>query len=1697
VHVCVDTVVTVVTGQFIYLEITLTALCFYSHFVILLTIMSTYDISTVEDYQDASTLTSEVQSFNTVLGDARRSTRLLEKAEKSLRQSRVASQENPVSEIDRHGAPEPHSETVRLVEDTADMAHGGAMVDVSTRPSRSSTRVQHSRTPSTPRHFDDTDQLTRLFQIMSAQHKEQMEVLVEQLQRTNERAEVNTTSRRTAEEHRRRDERADRRDEQARRVFQSLVRMSPGEDLYSVLARFERTMVVNDIDTFKWVHGLEYILEGRHLSHYFANVDSFVGQYNDLKEFLLNHGGFSVHDCVESVLNHYRPSGSLTATQWAMQASHKISTIWKHAPEVSDLTSSEVLKTLADTLASYFILAPMSREGRTCVFATNPATSRDRILAYENFVTPFKSSPKQFPNYERKHYDRKPDFGNFSYSNESSYSSYTNDRPNSSYSNDRSYHKPSSSYRNEHSEPRFIPTCYNCGERGHTVPRCTKPKQNNSNTSNHSNPQANNDNSNQSSNPIPSSKVVTKDKDQKVNRICSDSEESISDDLSTELENCSNLYNGKPKVVNVHITGSVNNIPCTFEVDSGACVSIVSPDLVPPGQKQVSRTCLKGLGSISTSVPFVILPVNVDGEERTLRLAVHGSLPSRTVLLGRDVGTDDLDLFINMARKLPTPLTINVTTRAQAITSEKENTLTLLDQVHDEGLPTSLSETSVTSDCIDCLDTSLPLSGHDIGSDSAFPLSDSPQLSVLNPNSPTYDHNSDTSIMPATALVAPTDVPSIDIQTPDHDDDANPISVNSLPVDQPLFAIPSIGFDGISKSILIELQTKDESLSSLRSKADDHQSKYFFHDGILMGFATIHGVDRPVVILPTSLRPTVLQLAHSFSGHFGIGTTRNIINKIFTWPNLAHDVAEFVKSCVTCQRHSKTNPPIAPLSEPEVISEHFEKMAMDVVGPLDRSRAGYSYILTAMDLATSYPFAYPMKGYTARETAENLLKIISDFGIPHTILTDQGTNFLSRIFHELSTKFAIVPIKTAAYHPQSNGQLERFHSTLKSVLRKCTPNRRDWPSVLNLAIFYLRNMPLYRSGYTPYELHFGRMTPNVLATLRSFWVNPEDLPVNVSEFMLSLQQDINTVLQGLKSKLKDKVVAKREKMDHAKLRMFNEGDLVLRKIPGLNSCLSTSWEGPYKVESKLSGVTYSIVPSEGPKRKPKSVHVNQLKAFVEPIACHRVLAIVDQGGAVEETLMPEVFTGVDLSSSQETEVKACLKAHQTILTNTPGATQSAHHSILVSDATPIWSPSFTIPLHIESQFKAELDSLLEQGIVEVSNSNWSSPPIPVRKKDGSIRIVVDYRKLNSITQPQPFYMPSTEEVIARLGSAVLLSKVDLAKGFHQIPMAEDAKKFTAFSCKYGKFQYVRMPFGLRNAPATFQLLMQQVLSDLNEFCEPYIDDVVIYSGCWKDHLSHIDQVLTRLKAHGLTIKPAKCLWGATKFEFLGYIVGEGKQSIPPVRVEQFRNFVRPKTKRQLRSFLGLCGYFRKFLPVFSDMSAHLTHSLTITSPNIIEWSTTMTESFHSIIQSICDFVVLTIPTVSDVFVVSCDASSIGVGGVLCVSRDDKELPVSFYSRQLSPREQKFAATELEALALLETVKHFAFYLFGRQFVVYTDHKAFEQFFSSQKLNNRLWRWRLQLLDFDFVIKYKPGKDNLVPDSLSRQGWITSEEEALS
>lgn len=339
--------------------------------------------------------------------------------------------------------------------------------------------------------------------------------------------------------------------------------------------------------------------------------------------------------------------------------------------------------------------------------------------------------------------------------------------------------------------------------------------------------------------------------------------------------------------------------------------------------------------------------------------------------------------------------------------------------------------------------------------------------------------------------------------------------------------------------------------------------------------------------------------------------------------------------------------------------------------------------------------------------------------------------------------------------------------------------------------------------------------------------------------------------------------------------------------------------------------------------------------------------------------------------------------------------------------------------------------MLDHEIIEPSHSDWASPIVPTTKKDGSLRLCIDYRRLNSISKSDPYPMPRVEDIIDSLGQAIFISTLDLTKGYWQVPVAPDVKHKTAFTTLFGIYQFRCMPFGLKNAPATFQRLMDKLLSDCKDFAASYIDDTAVYSISWSDHLAHLRQVLQRLKDAGLTARPKKCKLGMSECSYLGYVVGRGQVKPEHSKVTAVVNFPQPATKKQVRAFLGLTGYYCKFIPQYASLAAPLSDLTRKRGPEMIEWTPECEEAFKKMKTILCSSPVLQSPNFDAPFVLQTDASDRGIGAVLSQpDKSGKEHPVAYFSKKLLPREEKYSTIEIECLAIKLSVEAFRVYLLG-------------------------------------------------------------------
>ena len=406
--------------------------------------------------------------------------------------------------------------------------------------------------------------------------------------------------------------------------------------------------------------------------------------------------------------------------------------------------------------------------------------------------------------------------------------------------------------------------------------------------------------------------------------------------------------------------------------------------------------------------------------------------------------------------------------------------------------------------------------------------------------------------------------------------------------------------------------------------------------------------------------------------------------------------------------------------------------------------------------------------------------------------------------------------------------------------------------------------------------------------------------------------------------------------------------------------------------------------------------------------------------------------------------------------------------------------------------RQQLDALLEKNLIRKSTSPWSAPVLFVKKKDGSLRMCIDYRALSNVTIKQRYLLPRLDECLDRLGNATIFSKIDLQNGYHQVRITEKDIPKMAFGTRYGQFEFRVLPFGLCNAPATFQRLMNDILQPyIDKFVIVYLDDILIFSRTKDDHQKHLRLVLTALKEHQLWGKASKCEFFKSSIAFVGHISARGVE-MDPSKVKAIQRWPQPENIQHVRQFMGLATYYRRFVKDFSKISAPLT-DLIKGNENLttVEWTNTTDDAFNSLKDAITNAPVLTLPDVGRPFVVEIDASDHATGAILSQDLGNGLQPVAFESRKLKPAERNYAAQEKEMLALVHALRAWQCYLQGPKFTVKKDNRALTFVQSQKEISRRIARWIEFLQEYDYDISHVSGKENVAADALSRRPDLNS------
>lgn len=435
-----------------------------------------------------------------------------------------------------------------------------------------------------------------------------------------------------------------------------------------------------------------------------------------------------------------------------------------------------------------------------------------------------------------------------------------------------------------------------------------------------------------------------------------------------------------------------------------------------------------------------------------------------------------------------------------------------------------------------------------------------------------------------------------------------------------------------------------------------------------------------------------------------------------------------------------------------------------------------------------------------------------------------------------------------------------------------------------------------------------------------------------------------------------------------------------------------------------------------------------------------------------------------------------------------GCTRLVEHKIKLRDNTePIKQRHYPLSPTMQKFVNEELEEMLHNDIIEPSNSPWSSPVVMVKKKNSDkYRFCVDYRALNKVSEPDAYPIPFVSATLDKLRDARYLTTLDIKSAYWQIPMAKDSRPLTAFVVpSRGLFQFKRMPFGLHSAPATWQRLIDRVIGvDLENYVFVYLDDVIVCTPSFEKHYEVLEKVLSRLSTAGLSLSREKCNFCKPELRYLGYVVNACGLNVDPEKVEAIVNIPTPRNVREVRRVVGLASWYRRFVPQFSTVVAPLTSLLK--KNTIFKWTENCEEALQKIKRHLISAPVLSCPDFDLPFTIQTDASDYGLGAVLTqVHPDGSEKVICYLSRSLHKNERKFSTTEKECLAVLFAIEKLRPYIEGTRFTVITDHYSLKWLHSIKDPVGRIARWAVRLQQYDFDIIHRKGKDNIVPDVLSR------------
>ncbi|GFV83733.1 hypothetical protein TNCV_2555211 [Trichonephila clavipes] len=518
---------------------------------------------------------------------------------------------------------------------------------------------------------------------------------------------------------------------------------------------------------------------------------------------------------------------------------------------------------------------------------------------------------------------------------------------------------------------------------------------------------------------------------------------------------------------------------------------------------------------------------------------------------------------------------------------------------------------------------------------------------------------------------------------------------------------------------------------------------------------------------------------------------------------------------------------------------------------------------------------------------------------------------------------------------------------------------RSWYRQLPFLLFAYREVPNTTIGVSPFKLLYGREARGPLAILKSSWAGEIHFPTNISQSAADYLQEMKINMEKA-AESASLTAAQKQKAygdyfnKRSSVKNFSIGEQVVLLIPDSSNKIYARWTGPGEIIQHHPPHSYKVKLPDGTVRH---VHVNKIRKYHPRTLAVGVIFEGDHefgeihptpnlSRSTSERVLHEINLN-HLKESEREQVLAIVLKHQTLFTSDVKIAKVGTHRIRLKPNIERKKPFvYRIPESLKIKVDEQIEELVRLDLIEESDAEIAYPIVCVNKKDGTLRLCVDFRALNLESVSDDFPMEDAVELIHSIGRANIITTLDLLKGYWAIPMAEDSKNLTSFKTHRQQYSFKVMSFGLKNASATFQREMNKALSCYREFSRAYIDDIAIFSKNWEEHLLHLDTILTKLSELNFTVNLKKCAFGKAQIKYLGHIIGSGKHEPDPEKTAVINNLPVPKTKKELRSVLGLCNYYREYIPKYSELVYPLTELTKKRVPDSIPWTEKHDSSFH-------------------------------------------------------------------------------------------------------------------------------------------------------